>query len=532
MSAQRAHRPPSWRWGRWAWRTLASMRTAVVLLCCLALAAIPGSLLPQRGVASDPSAVPIYLADHDRLGPWLDRLGLFDVYSAPWFAAIYLLLLISMLGCVIPRSLRLWRNVRARPVAAPSRLDRLEVHRRHEIDATQVPVAKAAVTAALRGRRFRVEGVGGEVRGEKGYLRELGNLGFHLSLLVLLIGVGYGKLVGFEGRVVVVEGDGFTNTRSQYDAFTPSALTDLRELTPFSMSLDDFAVTYDDEAPNLGQPLVFDATVSVTRGADGDPETEVVRPNEPLVVDGTKMFVTGNGYAPRVTVRDAEGTVVTSGPVVFLPEDPMYASTGVIKAPDAQPEGLGFEGRFLPTAATGTAGPFSAFPDLQNPQLLLTGYAGNLGLDAPQSVFTLDKTAMTQLRRDGEPLAIALAPGETIDLPDGRGSLTFDGVSRFVNFQVAYDPGRQIALLAAILLLLGLTASLTIPRRRWWVRFGPSDATGRVRVELAALSLTRRLLPERDLARLESALAPFTGDLLESGVTAQPIPRRYADVTD
>ena len=164
--------------------------------------------------------------------------------------------------------------------------------------------------------------------------------------------------------------------------------------------------------------------------------------------------------------------------------------------------------------------------------ILLTGYAGNLGLDAPQSVFTLDKTAMTQLRRDGEPLAIALAPGETIDLPDGRGSLTFDGVSRFVNFQVAYDPGRQIALLAAILLLLGLTASLTIPRRRWWVRFGPSDATGRVRVELAGLSLTRRLLPERDLARLESALAPFTGDLLESGVTAQPIPRRYADVTD
>ena len=517
MPAEPVHRThhPSWGWWRWIWRTLVSMRTAVALLCLLALAAVPGSLLPQRGVASNPGAVPQFLADYPRLGPWLDRAGLFEVYAAPWFAAIYLFLLISMLGCVLPRSLRLWRNVRARPVAGPSRLERLEQHRSWRIDPDRVPDARLAVTSALRGARFRVDVDGGEVRAEKGYLRELGNLGFHLSLLVLLIGVGYGKLFGFEGRVVVVEGDGFTNTRSQYDEFTPATLTDLRDLTPFSMTLDEFDVAYADSGPNLGQPLVFDATVSVTRGVGGGTETMIVRPNEPLNVDGTKMFVTGNGYAPVITVRDAEDDVVTSGPVVFLPTDQNYGSSGVVKAPDAQPEGLAFEGVFLPTAATGTAAPMSAFPDLQNPQILLTAYSGDLGLArGPQSIFVIDKSDLTRLSVNGKPFQIALAPGETVELPDGRGSLTFERVDRFVNFQVAYDPGREIALLAAILLLVGLTSSLTIPRRRWWLRVVETD--GSVRIELGGQSLTRRSLPERDLRRLESALTPLLDDASDS----------------
>src|SRR5690606_26491727 len=73
----------------------------------------------------------------------------------------------------------------------------------------------------LRARRFRVVVDQDSVRAEKGYLRELGNLVFHLSLLVLLVGVAIGSLFGFEGRVIVVEGGSFTNTRLQYDEFTP-----------------------------------------------------------------------------------------------------------------------------------------------------------------------------------------------------------------------------------------------------------------------------------------------------------------------
>ena len=90
-------------WARWAWRRLTAMRTAIVLLVLLALASVPGSILPQRGVSSDPSSVLNFYDEHPTLAPWLDRLSLFDVYSAPWFAAIYVLLLVSMTGCVLPR---------------------------------------------------------------------------------------------------------------------------------------------------------------------------------------------------------------------------------------------------------------------------------------------------------------------------------------------------------------------------------------------------------------------------------------------
>jgi hypothetical protein len=77
------------------------MRTALVLLFALALAAIPGSLLPQRNVS--PIRASDFIKQHPVLGPVYDKAGLFHVYTSPWFSAVYLLLFISLTGCVIPR---------------------------------------------------------------------------------------------------------------------------------------------------------------------------------------------------------------------------------------------------------------------------------------------------------------------------------------------------------------------------------------------------------------------------------------------
>src|SRR5512146_1085840 len=101
--------PPSssglWPWlvarSRQGWRQLTSMRTALVLLFLLAVAAIPGSILPQRAVNSE--QVQLYYRNHPSLAPILDKLGFFQVFAAPWFAAIYLLLFTSLVGCVVPR---------------------------------------------------------------------------------------------------------------------------------------------------------------------------------------------------------------------------------------------------------------------------------------------------------------------------------------------------------------------------------------------------------------------------------------------
>jgi len=495
-------------WARWAWRTLTSMRTAVLLLLALALAAVPGSLLPQRGVAFDPGAVTRFLADNPVVGPWLDRLGFFEVYSSPWFAAIYLLLMVSMTGCVLPRAARLWQSARAEPPRAPTNLARLDGHRRATVAAERAQILQAAASH-LRARRFRVVVEDDSVRAEKGYLREAGNLVFHLSLLVLLFGVAIGSLFGFEGRVIVVEGASFTNTRLQYDEFTPGPLTDAEGLSPFSVTLDDFTARFETAGPQRGSARDFQADLTVLRTPGGAAEKVTVEVNHPLQVEGTKMFLTGHGYAPVVSVTDGRGQTVFSGPVVFVPFDGNLSSEGVIKVPDGQPTQLGFEGFFLPTASVDpAAGPRSLYPDLVDPQLLLTAYTGDLGLGdgAPQSVFRLDKTNLSQVMDGDEPFARALRPGESMTLPDGQGTLTFESVSRFANFQIAHDPGKELSLVAAVALLLGLTVSLAVRRRRVWVRVTAAAGGGGATVEAASYALTRREPVPGELSSLLAAL--------------------------
>src|SRR3954462_6404909 len=142
------------RTARYAWRRLTSMRTALLLLSLLALAAIPGTLLPQRGLT--PVKVDDYIAAHPQLGPLLDRLSMFDVFAAPWFAAIYLLLFISLIGCLVPRIRLHLRALRRRPPAAPRNLLRLTVSARWEAKEGVSDVA-GRCGELLRAQRWRTD---------------------------------------------------------------------------------------------------------------------------------------------------------------------------------------------------------------------------------------------------------------------------------------------------------------------------------------------------------------------------------------
>src|SRR3954451_7879744 len=173
------------RTARYAWRRLTSMRTALLLLSLLALAAIPGTVLPQRGL--NPVKVDSYLAAHPHLGPLLDRLSLFDVFAAPWFAAIYLLLFISLVGCLVPRIRLHARALRRTPPATPRHLSRLTVSSRWSVDVAPEDVVRT-VGQTLRRARWRADvhdedGGTVTVAAEKGYLRETGNLVFHVALV-------------------------------------------------------------------------------------------------------------------------------------------------------------------------------------------------------------------------------------------------------------------------------------------------------------------------------------------------------------
>jgi len=218
--------------------------------------------------------------------------------------------------------------------------------------------------------------------------------------------------------------------------------------------------------------------------------------NHPLSVDGASVFLVGHGYAPVVTVRGGDGKVAYRGPVVFLPRDSSFMSTGVLNV-DARPEQLAFEGFFLPTYGfTSERGPFSQFPEPLDPQLVLTPYHGDLSLDdgRQQSFYALDKTRLKTFPSGDASLGpdkrIKLSLGQRVQLPDGMGSIRFDGVQRFVKLQVSDSPGKGVALVGVLLAILGLMGSLFIRPRRAWVRVkgtGEDDADRRTVVELGGL---------------------------------------------
>jgi cytochrome c biogenesis protein len=476
---------------RWAWRQLTSMRTALILLFLLALASIPGSVIPQTGV--DPSAVFAFRESSPELARWYDRLGLFHVYSSVWFSAVYVLLMVSLVGCFIPRARQYWHAFAAPPPDAPRNLHRLAVHRRwvddgHDGDDGDAVASRAE--SAMRRRRYRTRRYVDEhgnhvVAAENGHVREAGNLVFHLSLLVVLFGVAYGALFGFKGGALVVEGEGFSNTLTQYDEFKPGPRFDPASLDPFTFTVDDFSVKFQTGGDQRGSPTSFDADLTYVAQPGAPARTYNLRVNHPLRIDGTSVHLVGHGYAPEVTVRDGNGNIAFRGPVAFLPRDATYTSLGVVKAPDAVPQQLGFEGFFLPTVAFDEQrGPYSAFPDALDPALVLTAYHGDLQMDGdPQSVFVLEKERLTQFRQDdGEPFRILLRPGRTVRLPDGMGSISFDGLSRAVQLQISSSPAKVVPLVGVLAAIAGLTASLFIRPRRTWVRAGRESGSTVVQV--------------------------------------------------
>ncbi|MGQ0623719.1 MAG: cytochrome c biogenesis protein ResB [Sporichthyaceae bacterium] len=498
---------------RWAWRALTSMRTALILLFLLAVGAIPGSLIPQSGV--NPVEVAEFRNRHPELSRWYDKASLFDVFSSPWFSAIYLLLMISLVGCLVPRTRVYLRAIRARPPLTPRHLHRLPVYRRVVVDKGPIDTLDNA-SAALRGfriERFEASGTASSLSAERGYLRETGNLVFHLSLVVVLVGIALGHLFGLRGSALVVEGEGFANTVTQYDNLETGSLYDVDDLTPFTLTLDDFRARYQETGNQRGAARDFVADVGV-RGEPGAPrESAQIRVNHPLQIGGSKVILGPHGYAPVVTVRDGRGDVVFSGSVPFLPIDPAgLTSRGVIKVPDAVPQQLGFQGFFLPTAAFDLErGPFSTFPEPRNPRLVLNAFAGDLGLDdgVAQSVYRLDTDAMTQLREgpapDSELITASLVVGATMELPRGLGTLSFDGYREWIVFQINSDPGRLPALIGAAAALAGLLATLFVRPRRIWVR-ASADAGGRTVVEIGALARSEGLDLAADVERVLTAI--------------------------
>nr|WP_246228838.1 cytochrome c biogenesis protein ResB [Mycolicibacterium psychrotolerans] len=512
------------------WRTLTSMGTALVLLFLLALGAIPGALLPQRSL--NETKVAEYLAEHPTIGPWLDRVQAFDVFSSFWFTAIYVLLFVSLVGCLTPRLAEHVRSLRAAPVAAPRNLGRLPKHHSAEVPGSDVAAMAAAVDEGLSGwRRFsRQQGESTEISAEKGYLREFGNIVFHFSLLGLLVAIAAGKLFSYEGNVIVVAdgGPGFCSASpAAFDSFRAGNTVDGTSLYPICLRVNDFQATY---LPN-GQATSFQADIDYQAGGDLDSGTwrpYLLKVNEPLRVGGDRVYLQGHGYAPTFSVTFPDGktrtqtlqwrpedqiTFLSSGAMRFDPPGGTYADER-----ERRKNQIAIQGLFAPTEQLDGTLLSSKFPAMNDPAVAVDIYKGDTGLDTgrPQSLFSLDPRMIDQGRLT-KAARVNLRAGQDTRLPDGT-IVRFDGAVPFVNLQVSHDPAQIWVLVFAMTMMAGLLVSLIVRRRRVWVRLTPGPA-GTVNVELGGLART-------DNSGWGDEFERLTTKLLSAIEEAEPVRRR------
>lgn len=486
------------------WRGLTSMRTALVLLFLLALAAMPGALLPQRSL--NPPRVAEYIGTHGWWGRLLDRLQFFDVYSSVWFSAIYLLLFVSLVGCLVPRTIEYAKSLRAKPVLTPRNLSRLPHHAESTVD-KPVDEMIAEARRTLRGWRLAEREEGGGARtisAERGYLRETGNLLFHFAMLGLVVALALGKMYSYEGQVIVLaDGSEFCNSGTLgYDSFSPGLRVDGTDLTPFCVKVDGFSARFLEN----GQADSFAADLRYQSGADLDSGTwrpHRLEVNDPLRTEGDRVYLLGHGYAPTFTVTFPDGQRRT-GTIQWRTVDPLTLLAegatkldrpGVTDPEQRRQTQLAITGLLAPTAVFRGTLLGSAFPDLLNPAVAVDVLRGDLGLDAGrgQSIFSVDQSLVDNGRLKRVARA-NLKPGQEIRLDDGT-TVRFDGVQRWVSLQISHDPTQGWVLAFSLLLIAGLGTSLVVKRRRLWLRATPvagADDQVRTVVEVGGLARTDR----------------------------------------
>ena len=477
------------------WRTLRSMRTALILLLILAAAAVIGSLLPQ--IPNSPERVGQYLDDHGFWGTFFFRAGFFDVYGSWWFVLITTLLFVSLAACLFPRTRALIRAIRQRPIHARE----LDGFRHHAEVRVGIGPDEAASTAAryLRRKRFRVSREGLGVAAEKGVLREIGSLLFHWAFFLLLLGVIVGKGTGFTGRAVVTEGETFVDALPNYSGQIRTGRYFGGDFTGAGLQLLDFEDSY---RPN-GQPIDFVSRVRFLDREGRSTGTEVIRVNHPADVEGLRVFQEGFGWSPVVEVS-LEGQRLWSTPIEMARDDapegvPATAMPwrGAIKLtapePDAMitlelwPDFRAFANFQLTGEPTSMLGQF-------DPYIRYSVFVGEI---TDPALSTIDTTG---LRRIGGS-DLHAAGTSTFDLP-GAGALrlSFPELRQYSVFLISRDIGIPVVLAAAILVLVGLIPSLYVSRRKVWIR--AEAAPGGALVKIGGFALQRKDAFEEEFDRI------------------------------
>jgi cytochrome c biogenesis protein len=498
------------------WRTLRSMRTALILLLLLALASVTGSLIPQWPSSSN--RVLQYQAAHPLVGEFYQRAGLFDVFGSWWFVLITTLLFTSLVACLVPRTRATWRALRQRPIQARE-IDAFRHYTERTVPASP-DVALAAARRTLRRRAYRVarDPDRPSLAAEKGAAREVGSLMFHWAFILLLVGVVYGKGTGYSGYARIVEGDTWVDASANYDSVVRSGRFFNDDFTGIGIHLRGFDASY---GPT-GMPTDFVSHVDLLDPNGNLIRQQDIRVNHPAEVAGLNIFQSAFGWAPVLNVR-LNGNAVASQKVV-LQQEPAPPGVpadalpwhGFLKVPSVTPQ-LAVEVELYPDSrafyeelTTGNPTPMVTEFD---PVIRFTVWRGpidDLSLSPLDGAFT---SFMTKTQRGivGAGQTVSLGTGKTLGpgAPANGLTMSFPDLRQFTVLEITRDRGVPIVLVAAILILIGLLPALYTSRRKVWVR-AEASGTGTV-LKVGGFALQRKPQFDEEFSKLVEAMMKAAG---------------------
>ena len=446
------------------WRLFTSVNFAVLQIIVLALLAVVGMTIRQlpgfafRSAGDYAAAMADIHARYDAvLGvgfvDLLERLQLFHVFSSTWFTIGLLVLILSIVICTIDRTPRLWRMSSEIRVVQPEAYFDPRLPDRARIAGGEAAPDAGTVRSILRSHRFavrtaEVDGVT-YLYGDRNRWVKLATLISHLGLILFLVAAALTSRLGDEQGLVVAEGD----TLTVQPIGTPSLLL---------VRNNGF------EAPGLfenGVAADFVTDLSVYRDGVLLARKEI-RVNDPLSAGGYTFHQNGFGPAPNLRIRDLGGGILWSGPV------PMTDQAG----------GLPFGTLAVPGRELGL-------------QLLLDRTSAGVGtlLILPYVVTGTDPDGTPEIET-GFPLAVtngATAEFEALDL-----DVTLDGFSEYTLLIAKRDPGQGFVWFAFGALIVGLSITFYLPRRRVWARLNEAG-------ELALVGRSDRYVDfDREFGRL------------------------------
>jgi cytochrome c biogenesis protein len=417
------------------YKTLASIRTGVILLIIVVIFSAAGTFVMQRPTSEPGQLERVYSPSTLAL---LDRIGLTDVFHSWWFLTLLALVSLSIIFASLERWPNAWRFY-ARPYRRPEPHFRSALAHRTTIPIRAADEGISAAERAFRKLRLPTERVSGSegvsLFSEKHRFAVLAVYVIHASLLFIFTGGIIDGLIGYRGYMAINEGQ----TTNQFLVRTPKG--ELPKLLPFSVRCDEARQeNYKDaQKRDTGMPKSYWSKLAVVEDGKVTKSKQIIV-NDPLVYRGIRLFQASMGRSG--TLRNALVQFNTTDGK----SQEVNLQTGV--AAQIAPDTTLTLVKFVPDFYIQDNEVFTKSESPNNPAL---GFVVNkAGQEHKAWIFP--------------------ANSNTADVPALGMTLTLTGgqLANFTGLEVSYEPGQWAVWTGCLLMGVGLVIAFYVIHMRFW----------------------------------------------------------------